>query len=174
MCRIRMTSKLTQEELCAFWDERTSAARYAGNDGDFDNVFVANRKDSRVRLVRKARNLIDPFATVFWGRLLPLTENEEGKEEGDRSVLTGWFGKSVLDYILLALLVGLDAVIFFRNLSDGSLNTTVIAGCAAFLILAVVLAVPTKGARETYSDLLSEIARGGKSADEKPEHDGDE
>ncbi|MBO4366087.1 MAG: hypothetical protein J5843_00375 [Clostridia bacterium] len=164
MFRLRIESKLTHGDLCAYWDDRTSAARYAGNDGDFDNVFVAKRKENRVRLIRKARNVIDPFATVFWGQLLPLQEGE-GKK-GSKSVLTGFFGKSILDYILLAILFGVDALIFIYNLVNHSLNTTVIAGCAALLILFLVLIIPTKSARERYTELLDDIARGGETPEE--------
>ena len=170
MFRLRIESKLTHEDLCAYWDDRTSAARYAGNDGDLDNVFIAKRKGDRIRLVRKAMNVIDPFATVFWGQLLPLPEGE-GKN-GSKSVLTGFFGKSVLDYILLAVLVGVDAFVFFYNLAKGSLNTTVIAGCAAFLLVFVLLVIPTKSARERYTDLLDDVARGGKPREETG-HDGE-
>lgn len=169
MFRLRKESKLTHAELCAYWDERTSAARYAGNDGELDNVFVAKRNGDRIRLVRKARNLIDPFATVFWGRLQPLPEVRS--ENGCKSVLTGFFGKSVLDYVVLAILTGIDGFIFFRALLDGTLNTTVIAGCAAFLIVFVLLAVPTKSARDKYTELLDEIARGGRPPEEEPEDD---
>jgi len=142
------TSPFSVSALCERWDDRTSSARFAGNDADMDNVFVAERKGTRVRLVRKARNALDPFATVFRGNI---------KKDGEGSVLEGWFGKSALDYILLALLFGGDVFFFVRGIVLGQLNGGLVAGCLLFLALLVLLAYPTKSARNRYAEFMSDI-----------------
>ena len=89
---LHLESRYSTEQLLARWDERTSLARFAGNDDVLDVIYVASRKKNRVFLIRKARRTLDPFATVFRGRIFPC---------GDGSVLQGSFSKRLFDYILL-------------------------------------------------------------------------
>lgn len=151
MFRLTIESPFDSETLCRRWDDRTSVSRFAGNDDEMDNVFMALRKDRKVRLVRKARSALDPFATVFWGKISP--DGPDGK-----SGITGFFGKSVLDYILLAVMLGLDVFLFVHNAAGGKLNAGLVTGCIAFLLLLCILAFPMKSARLRYADFMRDIA----------------
>lgn len=155
---LRLTSQMSKSELCARWDERTSPARFAGNDDNTDNIFMATRKGEKVTLIRKARGAWDPFATIFKGTI-------SGSEDGDgQSVLEGVFTKRVFDYLMLIALAVLD-FLFYWYASPERQTGSMKAGCIAFAVLLILLAIPMPSARKRYTGFLRDITDGGQ--DEK-------
>ena len=153
-----LESKATPEQLAQRWDEKTSPARFAGNDELMDNIFIASRKENRVFLIRRASGALDPFATVFRGRIVPC---------GSGSAVKGRFTKRLFDYLLLLLLAVIDGFVYFRALNDGSVSPSVTGLCIAFALLLLLLAVPLPAPRRRYREFLEGIT----SADDekKPE-----
>ncbi len=145
-----LKSKCSEAELTDRWDERTSPARFAGNDDLFDAVFVAKRKQNRVTLIRKARGAWDPFATVFRGRIVPLQ---------DGSAIKGHFTKRLLDYGLLLLLLLADGYFCFRLQDMGKLSTAASVGCLVLAAILLLLAVPLRASRRRYRAFLQDIVR---------------
>ena len=153
-----LESKEAPEQLAQRWDEKTSPARFAGNDELMDNIFIASRKKDRVFLIRRASGALDPFATVFRGRIVPC---------GSGSAIKGRFTKRLFDYFLLLLLAGLDGFVYSRALEGGGASPSVTGFCIAFALLLLLLAVPLRASRRRYRDFLEGIT----SADDekKPE-----
>ena len=147
---LALDSKLTVDALERRWDEQTSPARFAGSDEMMDNIFIASRKGERVFLIRKASGALDPFATVFRGRILPCSEG---------SVLEGWFTKRLFDYVLLLALFALDATVFLQGLSAGEADASLAGWCGAFALVLLLLAFPTRSARRRYRAFLEDIVR---------------
>ncbi len=145
-----LKSRYNEAELAARWDERTSPARFAGNDDLMDAVFVAKRKQNRVILIRKARGSWDPFATVFRGRIVPLP---------DGSAIKGYFTKRLLDYGLLLLLLLADGYFYYRLQDMGKLGTSASIGCFAFAAILLLLAIPLHVSRRRYRSFLLDIVR---------------
>lgn len=145
---LSLKSRYSPEQLTARWDERTSPARFAGNDDVLDNIYIASRKKNSVFLIRKARGALDPFATVFRGKILSC---------GAGSELRGRFSKRLFDYILLLLLLALDLFIYERAAVQTALTDGVKYGCAAFAVVLLLLAVPLPSAKRRYRAFLLEI-----------------
>ena len=143
-----MESRYSPEQLLARWDERTSPARFAGNDDVMDVIFMASRKKNRVFLIRKARRTLDPFTTVFRGKIIPY---------GDGSALQGNFSKRLFDYLLLLGLLALDVFVYQRASSAGMLTTGFSVGCVVFACVLLLLAVPFPRTTKHYRVLLKEI-----------------
>ncbi len=143
-----LKSKYSEADLASRWDERTSPARFAGNDELLDAVFVAKRKQDRVILIRKARGTWDPFATVFRGRIVPLP---------DGSAIKGYFTKRLFDYVLLFLLLLADGYFCFRLQDMGNLTASASVGCLAFAAILLLLAVPLRASRRRYRAFLQDI-----------------
>ncbi len=146
-----LESRYSPEQLLARWDERTSPARFAGNDDVLDVIYVASRKKNRVFLIRKARRALDPFTTVFRGKVLPY---------GEGSVLQGSFSKRLFDYLLLLALLALDIFVYQRASASGLATSGFSAGCVLFACLLILLAIPFPRAKKQYLSLLKEITEG--------------
>ena len=144
-----LESKFTPEQLTQRWDEKTSPARFAGNDALMDNIFIASRKEDRVFLIRRASGALDPFATVFRGRIVPC---------GDGSAIKGHFTKRLFDYVLLLVLAFLDGFVYYRAIEEGSVSPSVTGFCIAFVVLLLLIAVPLRKPRRRYREFLEEIA----------------
>ena len=143
-----LESRFEPAELFDRWDDRTSPARFAGNDGVMDDIFMARRKHDRVFLIRKGRNTWDPFSTVFRGRIVSATTG---------SVLKGCFTKRLSDYFLLSILMLIDIYFGWRGyLMDGFTGTTAFV-CIAVFVALVLLAIPLPSARKKYTAFLKEI-----------------
>lgn len=153
-----LESKATPEQLMRRWDEKTSPARFAGSDALMDNIFIASRKEDRVFLIRRASGALDPFATVFRGRIIPC---------GSGSAIKGRFTKRLFDYVLLLLLAALDGFVYYRALEDGGADPSLTGVCIAVALLLLLLAVPLYAPRRRYREFVEEIT----SADDenKPE-----
>lgn len=130
------------------WDERTSPARFAGNDSLMDAVFIATRKGNRVTLIRKASGMHDHFATLFRGRIVAHATGSE---------LRGRFGKRLSDYVLLLLLAGLDGFLYWRAVQAGILSHAMSLGFLAFGALLLLLAIPLRSPRKRYRAFLEDI-----------------
>ncbi|MCH5182820.1 MAG: hypothetical protein J1E00_01465 [Oscillospiraceae bacterium] len=144
-----LESKFTPEQLTQRWDEKTSPARFAGNDALMDNIFIASRKEDRVFLIRRASGALDPFATVFRGRIVPC---------GGGSAIKGHFTKRLFDYVLLLVLAFLDGFVYYRAMEEGSVSPSVTGFCIAFVVLLLLIAVPLRKPRRRYREFLEEIA----------------
>lgn len=147
---LALNSNLTVEALERRWDEQTSPARFAGSDELMDNIFIASRKEDRVFLIRKASGALDPFATVFRGRILP---------RGEGSVLKGRFTKRLFDYVLLLALFALDAAVFLQGLLAGEADASLAGWCGGFALVLLLLAVPLRSARRRYRAFLESIVQ---------------
>ena len=62
-----LESRFSPSELAERWDDRTSPARFAGNDDVMDDIYIARRKDNRVFLIRKGVNSLLHALPVFLG-----------------------------------------------------------------------------------------------------------
>lgn len=143
-----LKSKWTTEQLMQRWDEKTSPARFAGSDALMDSIFIASRKKERIFLIRKASGALDPFATVFRGRIVPC---------GEGSAIKGYFTKRLFDYVLLLLLAALDGFVYNRALESGNAGNSLTGFCIAFAVLLLLAAVPLRGSRRRYREFLEEI-----------------
>lgn len=143
-----LESRYSPEQLLARWDERTSPARFAGNDDVMDVIYVASRKDDRVFLVRKGRRTLDPFATVFRGRVVPCDGG---------SALQGRFSKRLFDYLILLVLLALEVFFYQRAVAGGSVTSSFTVGCLAFAFLLLLLAIPLPHTKKRYREFLKEI-----------------
>ena len=112
---LSLESKHNASALSSRWDERTSPARFAGNDDVLDMIYFAKRKGNKVFLVRKGSRSLDLFATVFRGQILP---------RGEGSVLQGSFSKRLSAYLLLAVLLVLDGAFAAKAYSIGKEDKT--------------------------------------------------
>lgn len=147
-----LKSSQTPEELMLRWDERTSPARFAGSDELMDSIFMASRKGDRVFLIRKASGALDPFATVFRGRIVSC---------GTGSAIKGCFTKRLFDYLALLALGALDWLIYARALESGNASESLTVACIAIAVLLLLIAVPLRGARRRYREFLEEITENG-------------
>lgn len=145
---LSLPCRFSPEELAARWDDFTSPARFAGNDGEFDMLYTATRKGMRVKLLRKAAVAHSPFATVFCGEIVA---------DARGSVLRGYFRKRVQDYIFLLLLEGLNSWMYLRAEQMGVLSTGLTTCCIAVLLLSVLLAIPLRSPRKRYTAFLKRI-----------------
>ncbi len=143
-------SKMTVEALEQRWDEQTSPARFAGSDELMDNIFIASRKKDRVFLIRRASGALDPFATVFRGRIVPC---------GEGSALKGRFTKRLFDYILLLALFVLDALIFLQSWLAGEADLSLAGWCGGFALVLLLLAIPLRSPRRRYRAFLEGIVQ---------------
>lgn len=143
-----LDSCFSPAELTARWDDFTSPARFAGNDGVLDDIFIARRKDNRVYLIRKGRNTLDPFSTVFYGKILSTATG---------SILQGHFRKRFFDYLILVILLLLDVYIAYRGyVAEGfSASTTIVSLVVAVSL--ILLAIPLPPARNRYTAFLKKI-----------------
>lgn len=147
---LSLNSSHSQKALLSRWDERTSPARFAGNDDVLDTVYRAKRNGNKVYLIRKGYSSVDPFVTVFRGEIV---QSERG------SVLQGRFTKRVFDYVLILLFLVLDVAFAARSYLMGSMTYTGLAGCALFAAIMILLAIPMPSARKRYTEFLKDITR---------------
>ena len=143
-----LESRYSPEQLLARWDERTSPARFAGNDDVLDLIYVASRNDNRVFLIRKARRTLDPFATVFRGKIIPC---------GEGSALQGSFSKRLFDYIIMIAMLVVLAFVYHRASISGLANASFSACCVLLACLILLLAIPLPFAKKKYLSFLKEI-----------------
>ena len=139
---INFESKYDVEELISRWDEFTSPSRFSGSDDSMDLIFVSKRNDSKVKLVRRARANRDPFSTVFRGKIV---KTEKG------SAISGIFTKSILDYLVVALILGF----LFYLQSASETNISALLACA--VIGAGVLLYNTKSSKRRFADFICRI-----------------
>ena len=147
---LTLKSNHSVSQLIARWDDRTSPARFAGNDDVLDTVYRAKREEDRVYLIRKGSSSIDPFTTVFRGKI---------SRDGEGSVLEGKFTKRSFDYVLLVLFLGLDVAFAMRSYLLGDLTYGGMLGCGLFALLMILLAIPTPWAKKRYTAFLRDITR---------------
>ena len=145
---LTLESRYSPEQLLARWDERTSPARFAGNDDVLDLIYVASRKDNRVFLIRKARRTLDPFATVFRGKIVSC---------GNGSALQGSFSKRFFDYFVLLAMLAIVVFVYHRASISGLATTSFSVGCVLFACLILLLAIPLPHAKKKYLSFLKEI-----------------
>jgi len=148
---IDFESKMNVTELIEKWDEFTSPSRFAGSDDTMDLIFVAKRSGERVKLVRRARLNREPFSSVFRGKIV---KTEQG------SKLTGFFTKSIFDYITVGLIIGLlfyiRAGILARGDSLNTINTLLVCS----IIGGGLLLYNTRAAKRRYADFITRITGG--------------
>ncbi len=147
---LSLNSSHSPKALLSRWDERTSPARFAGNDDVLDTVYRAKRKGNKIFLIRKGYSSVDPFVTVFRGEI---AQTEKG------SVLRGTFTKRAFDYVLIFLFLALDIAFAARSYLMGSLTYTGLAGCALFAVIMILLAIPMPSAKRRYTEFLKDITR---------------
>lgn len=145
---LSLESKHSVSALSSRWDERTSPARFAGNDDVLDMIYFAKRKGNKVFLVRKGSRSLDLFATVFRGQILP---------HGEGSVLQGSFSKRLSAYLLLAVLLVLDGAFAAKAYSIGVLDWAGAMGCLLVAALLILAAIPLPGAKKRYTAFMREI-----------------
>ncbi len=143
-----LKSRYSPEQLAARWDACTSPARFAGNDELLDTIFIASRKKDRVFLIRKASGALDPFATVFRGRIVSC---------GGGSGIKGHFTKRLFDYLILLLFALADVFFYWRGMRAGPVSSSMTAGCIVFAIILLLLAIPLRSPRRRYRAFLEEI-----------------
>ncbi len=146
----RLPSDFSLPQLRESWDRETAEARFAGADDTMDLIFVAKRKGDRVRLVRKARAMNDPFSAVFRGRL---KETEKGSE------IVGFFTKRVVDYLFCILLVAgllfVQTTVINRGENPYTINVLLVSSIV-FSLIALYCFRPTK---RRYTDFLCSITK---------------
>lgn len=146
---IRLDSPKSHDELIKDFDERTSEARFAGNDAVLDNIFVTRRRGDRFTLVRKAKSLRDPFAAVFHGRII---SNSDGT-----SSISGFFARSAVDYIAVILFFAFLMVIRSEVISRGEPVLTVNIIIVMYLLLAASFLMTFKSTKQRYIEFLKDI-----------------
>lgn len=145
---VRFPSEFSVEELIKRWDEYTSISRFAGNDDTMDLIFLANREENRVKLVRRSRLSREPFASVFRGKI---------KKTKSGSEIVGFFTKTLLDYIFFAAVIAL--LFYIRSIiieRGGPLNTINIFIVIALFAM-VLLLYNTRASKNRYADFISRI-----------------
>ena len=151
---VEIKSNYKAEELEARWDEMTSPARFAGCDDTLDLIFVAARKDRKVRLVRKARIAREPFCCVFRGKI---------SANGSGSSIKGVFTKAIADYIIVLIITALLFYVRHEVILRGSAPYTVNVLLAVWIVAAILLLYNTKRIRRKYIEFLERIAGGGQA-----------
>lgn len=145
---IRLPCSYTKSELTARWDEYTSPARFAGSDETLDLIFVAKRKGDRVTLVRKAKSVHDPYASVFRGRI---------RSDGEKSEIVGFFTKTVFDYLFTFLvifaLLYVQITVNSRGEDPYAANVLLVAA----IVIAFAVLHCSRGAKRRYTDFLTGI-----------------
>ena len=143
-----LKSRCTPSALVLRWDERTSPARFAGNDDLLDDIYIAHREDRQVFLIRKGRGTWDPFSTVFRGKIVSY--------EGG-SAIKGHFCKRFFDYLVLALLLLLDIYFAYRGfaMERFSISTGIVS--VLFGAGVILLGIPLPPVRKKYMIFLKEI-----------------
>ncbi len=146
---LNFKSKLSYDELKARWDEFTSPARFAGSDDNLDLVFMSKRNDDKVKLVRRAKSTREPFSCVFRGRI---KKSENGSE------IVGVFTKAWIDYIFVAIVLGL--MFYIRNgISErGEPMNTINAVLAFSIVAGILLLLNTRATKRRYCDFIARIA----------------
>lgn len=145
---IKLFSNKNYDMLIKEFDERTSEARFAGNDEILDNIFVTERKGDRFILIHKAKALRDPFAAIFHGRI---------SKTVDGTCISGYFTKSVLDYIITALFFVFLMIIRDEVISRGESPLTVNVIIAIYMLLALSFLLTFKSTKQKYIDFFKDI-----------------
>lgn len=141
-------SEHTKEELKRRWDEYTSPARFAGSDDHMDLIFVAKRSGDRVKLLRRARTMADPFSCVFRGKIC---------SDGERSSIKGIFTKRIVDYFSVLILL---AIMFFMRsevIAHGDDPYTINVLIAASSVLGLLLLYNSRRSKRYYADFIARI-----------------
>lgn len=145
---IRFPSDFSSEELTERWDEYTSPARFAGSDDTMDLIFVAKRKNNKIKLVRRARTVSELFTCVFRGEI---------KRTGQGSEIKGHFTKSYFDYLICAIALGLlfyiRSFVIERGTSLGAMNTILIAA----IIGGILLLSNFRPTKRKYAEFICKI-----------------
>ena len=147
-----LPSDFSEEELTSRFDEYTGPARFAGNDDTMDLIFVSERKKNKIKLIRRARTVRDPFAAVFRGRIM---KTENGSE------IRGFFTKSVFDFIFMLLI---DVLLLFVQIQinqrgDNPYVINVLLVTA--IVISLLVLTCFRRTKRIYADFLMEIT--GKS-----------
>ncbi len=145
---IKFPSEFLPEELAERWDDYTSPARFAGNDDTMDLIFVSKRNGDKVRLVRKARTVREPFTCVFRGRI---KKTEKGSE------IEGVFTKSIFDYLIVGLII---AFMFYARslvLERGGSPVSINGLLAIAIIGGIGLLINYRSAKRAYSEFIFRI-----------------
>ncbi len=145
---IKFTSAFSAEELAERWDDYTSPARFAGNDDTMDLIFMGERNGDKVRLVRKARTVKEPFTCVFRGRI---------KKQEQGSVIEGVFTKSIFDYILVGLLIAFVFYIRTIIVERGGSLVSVNALLAITIISGIALLFNYRSVKRRYAEFIFRI-----------------
>lgn len=145
---VRFPSELSPEELAEKWDDYTSPARFAGNDDTMDLIFMGERSGDKVRLVRKARTVREPFTCVFRGRI---KKTEKGSE------IQGVFTKSLFDYVFIGLIIAFMLYIRTIVVERGSSLVSVNALLAITIIGGVALLLNYRSAKRRYAEFIFRI-----------------
>jgi len=143
-----LKSNKSYDLLSKTFDERTSEARFAGNDELLDDIFITHRSGDKFTVVRKAKSIREPFATVFHGRLVC---------DGECSFIKGYFTKHIIDYIISAILFAFIIVIRNEVLSRGEPSAAINIIAAMYLLLVFLLMMTFKNTKDKYIDFLKDI-----------------
>lgn len=145
---VKFKSDFSPDTLKERWDDFTSPARFAGNDDTMDLIFVAKRKNEKLKLVRRARSSFEPFACVFRGKII---KSEQGGE------IVGIFTKSIVDYFVVA---GIFALLFYirsfiveRGTSLNTINSLLIIA----IVSAVLLLKNRRASKRKYSEFIYRV-----------------
>lgn len=145
---VHFESDFPIDELVSRWDEYTSPSRFAGNDDSMDLIFVAKRDGYKVKLARRTRANREPFSTIFRGHIV---KTEKG------SKISGFFVKSILDYIAIGLILGflfyVRATFSARGDSLNTINYLIGFGS----IFGVGLLYNTRSSKRKYADFIARI-----------------
>lgn len=148
---IELKSRFSSEVLKQRWDDYTSPARFAGSDETMDLVYVSKRAGSNVTLVRRARSAREPFSCVFRGKI---RQTESGSE------IKGIFTKSIFDYSLVAIVMGLLFYIRGSIIERGESVDTINIIIAFSLVAAFLLLVNYRPTKRKYVEFISRITDG--------------
>ena len=141
---INFNSDYSANELIDRWDEFTSPARFAGSDDTMDLIFVSKRKNDRVRLVRRSRNALEPFACVFRGKIV------------DKKI-TGVFTKAIIDYIVVAAIYAFLLYMRSYMIENGNPLKTINALLVIATVFSVALLLNTRRTKRKYCEFIARI-----------------
>lgn len=141
-------SRLSRSDFFKSWDSVTAYGNFAGGDEVLDSVFIAKRKGGLVYLIEKPKSAHDIFAATFYGFI-------SGTAEG--SVLHGFFGISVLDFIITAIayvVYGFVIASVYNRGQAGSARVMIVMGLAVLALIFVTL----PKTRRRYRRILDKAA----------------
>lgn len=141
-------SRYSVSELTERWDRMTSSERFAGADKDFDLIYVASRKGSRITLARRTSSY-QALVSVFRGRIVSDTDG------GSR--IEGFYTKHPIDYVIFGAIFAVYFAVCSVYLSQ---NPFLPLPYALFFLgcIGVWLTFRTySGAKKRYSEFIRNI-----------------